>query len=378
MSEKKDKTESGKKRRERLPGPQRIDGENEASSEPPVDPNGFYSNNVEEAVIRLVGGTLQNDAKKRKLTQPNNGNFDPFMNVNMYMGGSHWDILADPDPLASTDFFNQSQHNNAQQHLQPQSQRGKRQRVDGNVDPTLAQIYDSSSPGQANAIQNRHTQEAALLQQRLSHLSQVTFEGSDVSRNRSWTGDGTETGGNFTIEEIKALDDFMAEYSRSHNLDRDQLCERVWANERKKDNFWDQVTGVLPHRTRASVYKHVRRSYHVFRARGKWTFAEDQQLKELFEKKGAQWKAIGRIMHRMPEDCRDRWRNYVKCGDRRKENKWTTQEEELLTQAVNEFRQEEPHGTINWTSISDRMGGTRSRIQCRYKWRKLSKTKESI
>lgn len=28
---------------------------------------------------------------------------------------------------------------------------------------------------------------------------------------------------------------------------------------------------------------------------------------------------------------------------------------------------------INWTVVSERMGGTRSRIQCRYKWNKMIK-----
>ncbi|GMG16628.1 unnamed protein product [[Candida] boidinii] len=132
----------------------------------------------------------------------------------------------------------------------------------------------------------------------------------------------------------------------------------------------------------------------------------------------------------MPEDCRDRWRNYVKCGQNRATNKWTEDEEDKLREVVSllvkenseilgkrddeeEYEEEEEMGQgddadvvnhdvdaimknektngdkvkrkkkknnynigeslINWTIVSERMGGTRSRIQCRYKWNKLLK-----
>ncbi|KAK7208291.1 hypothetical protein BZA70DRAFT_43902 [Myxozyma melibiosi] len=181
-------------------------------------------------------------------------------------------------------------------------------------------------------------------------------------------------GGSFTPEETVALETFMQEYGREHDLDHEGLCRRVWANERKKDNFWDAVTNALPHRTRASVYKHVRRKYHPYEQRGKWTPAEEEQLRQLKDEYGAQWKIIGKHIGRMPEDCRDRWRNYVKCGTSRGQNKWSVEEEVKLIQIVNEIRYSHPGSEVNWTVVSEKMGGIRSRIQCRYKWKKLTRT----
>ncbi|KAK9368745.1 hypothetical protein V1509DRAFT_622676 [Lipomyces kononenkoae] len=180
-------------------------------------------------------------------------------------------------------------------------------------------------------------------------------------------------GGSFTADEINALEQFMSRYQAEHGLDYAALCRRVWANERKKDNFWDAVASALPHRTRASVYKHVRRKYHPYELRGKWSSEDDAALKRMVEMHGAQWKTIGRLIGRMPEDCRDRWRNYVKCGTNRGQNKWSVDEENKLIEVVNSIRFGDPSAEINWTAVSEKMGGIRSRIQCRYKWKKLNK-----
>lgn len=180
----------------------------------------------------------------------------------------------------------------------------------------------------------------------------------------------------FSKEEIEAIDKFIVDYCHINNMTRRQICERVWSNERKKDDFWESLHKVLPYRTRASVYKHVRRSYHIFDVRGKWTPEEDVTLGRLAQEKDGQWKLIGQEMGRMPEDCRDRWRNYVKCGNNRAQNKWQDSEEEKLKNVITEILNEQlnsPAPIINWTLVSEKMGGTRSRIQCRYKWNKILK-----
>ena len=102
-------------------------------------------------------------------------------------------------------------------------------------------------------------------------------------------------------------------------------------------------------------------------------------LRKLASTKEGNWKEIGDNMGRMPEDCRDRWRNYVKCGENRVSNKWSEEEERKLRDIVTDMvahigddnKLKAP--TINWTIVSERMNGVRSRIQCRYKWNKLVK-----
>lgn len=233
-------------------------------------------------------------------------------------------------------------------------------------------------------------------------------------------------GKSFDESEEEALEQFIKEYQKIRGLSRRQICERIWSNERRKDDFWTNICRVLPYRTRSSIYKHVRRKYHVFEQRGKWTPEEDAELARWCAEKEGQWSNIGKVLGRMPEDCRDRWRNYVKCGPNRAANKWSPEEEEKLKNVIqrmldvakaaydadedipdgmakassdkmaNEHEREvigiqgddkrasmnskknpSPKDIINWTVVSEQMGGSRSRIQCRYKWNKLLK-KEAL
>lgn len=183
----------------------------------------------------------------------------------------------------------------------------------------------------------------------------------------------------FSVSEVAALDVFIHEYCRIFGITIDQMKQRIWSNGKKKDCFWRCLQEVLPERSRASLYKHVRRSYHIFKVRGKWTKQEDEQLAKLGKQFNGRWQLVGKKMGRMPEDCRDRWRNYIKCGENRKTDKWTPMEEEKLMQVISgmlKSHDSDKAPRINFTKVSELMDGTRSRIQCRYKWKKLQKRYE--
>ena len=217
----------------------------------------------------------------------------------------------------------------------------------------------------------------------LTNVESLVEESSEIACN--WynslpnnTGKGPRI---FSDQEIQAVDHFIAGYCHLNKWSREDICNRIWSNVRKKDKFWENLTRVLPYRSRASVYKHVRRQYHVFDVRAKWTKQDDELLRRWGTTHEGKWKQIGEAMGRMPEDCRDRWRNYVKCGENRSSNKWSVEEEntltDIVTQMLHDIADKEKEASINWTVVSERMNGVRSRIQCRYKWSKLLK-RESV
>lgn len=182
----------------------------------------------------------------------------------------------------------------------------------------------------------------------------------------------------FSAEEIAIMESFVDRYCQLHSLLRKDVCRRVWAAERTKDSFWELAMRIFPYRLRALVYKHMRRQFHHFSVRAKWTREEDLLLEKLAVLCAQNWKHIGEAMRRMPEDCRDRWRNYVKCGDNRARNKWLPDEEQMLRGIVMEMlRSSSDKQSINWTLVSERMNGVRLRIQCRYKWNKIMKNEQA-
>ncbi|KAL6454201.1 REB1 DNA-binding protein REB1 [Candida maltosa Xu316] len=153
-------------------------------------------------------------------------------------------------------------------------------------------------------------------------------------------------------------------------------------SEKRRDHFWKRAFRSMPYRSQSSFYKHCRRKFHVFDVRAKWSPEDDDRLRQLAIDHAGKWKQVGDLMGRMPEDCRDRWRNYVKCGNKRSTDKWTQEElDKLLTIVQDEMSRltngqiggtENQLKNINWTVVSEKMNGVRSRIQCRYKWVRIS------
>ena len=280
------------------------------------------------------------------------------------------------------------------------------------VDPQLMQLDEDAAiamgqlPTDKPKKRRRSTQENDEVGQQLEGEAAEASKKAGARRKpanekkASWgtvtTNNGeAPNGGTFGVNERFAIDKALMDFSKENNMTMEQLGERVWGNNRPKDEFWDTICRAVPNRSRASVYKHVRRSCHIFQQRAKWTEEEDAELAALVAEKGNKWKDIGLAMHRMGEDCRDRYRNYVKCGKNRGTDRWSEEEEALLKSTVAAHKEiakqvliaegkplpppeTEDQVLINWTVVSDKMENKRSRIQCRYKWKKMIAQKERV
>lgn len=198
--------------------------------------------------------------------------------------------------------------------------------------------------------------------------------------------------GTFTLPECTTIDNYLQGFAAANSLTEKQLIARIWGDtsvvstqtKAERESFWKDLYELFPHRKRLAIYNHVRRRYHNFDVQGaKWDDVHDAELARMVKEQGKKWTLIGRAMGRLPDDCRDRWRNYVKCGQGRREKEWTEEEEAQLRSVVAEVRESvrkaaEDRGEVivgevepNWTVVSEKIGGWRSRIQCRYKWSKL-------
>lgn len=89
---------------------------------------------------------------------------------------------------------------------------------------------------------------------------------------------------------------------------------------------------------------------------GKWTPEADEALLALVEDKGHRWAEIGAALGRLPEGCRDRWKD-IRLGSDVNAGRWSPQEVQALTDAVREYLEAK-------AQVRRAGGGARSRV-CR-------------
>ncbi|KAI4209712.1 MAG: hypothetical protein LQ351_007366 [Letrouitia transgressa] len=210
-------------------------------------------------------------------------------------------------------------------------------------------------------------------------------------------------GGMFLPQEINKLDSFCGWFCEENNINQQQFNDMIHSSLRGNaeiTNFYNEIYALIPYRTRQSIFRFCRRHFHNFAARGVWTESDDERLRDAVAQRGRSWKAVGEIIERFPEDCRDRYRNYLVNLETRNKDQWSTVEIQRLVKAIDECillmteerriaREERHFGRelpasesesdeeieqmkfINWQIVSDKMGGTRSRLQCSHKWNGL-------
>lgn len=231
----------------------------------------------------------------------------------------------------------------------------------------------------------------ALQRKQKSHVSSPPAE------------DEAPKGGVYSSGEITKLENFRGNYCEEHKISEWQFNEII--HNPMKDNskaqaLWQEIYETLDYRTKHSLRRFCHRRFHNFGVRGAWTAEDDELLDHAVEEKGKSWVAVGQMMGRFEEDVRDRWRNYHVNAELRNSEKWLDCDVRNLAKAVdqcmhlmrdarlralqekyegrdiaeaewNEARNVDDSKLINWQVVSDRMGGSKSRLQCSFKWGKL-------
>ena len=242
---------------------------------------------------------------------------------------------------------------------------------------------------------------------------QVPAHTTAVSEER--TGDGVAAGdhgnepplsqNNFGDAEINRIERFRDVWCQRNARQPHEFNELIQSNlraTREAVEIFGELQEMFPHHKPIYIQRFCRRKFHNFSARGTWTLEEEEELCRAVAEKGTSWKGVGQLMNRFPEDCRDRWRNYLSTPERRNHDLWTEAEVRSLARCIfdcfcerfmDRWEQETdmsgyfpPAGPeidlndldmkfMNWQAVSDRMlelGLRRTRLQCSYKW---SKTK---
>ncbi|XP_078677702.1 cyclin-D-binding Myb-like transcription factor 1 isoform X3 [Branchiostoma floridae x Branchiostoma belcheri] len=172
--------------------------------------------------------------------------------------------------------------------------------------------------------------------------------------------------GMWSKEEVEVLKANIEQYCKDHNIeDAAEVVFEMSKDERK--DFYRTIAKGL-NRPLFAIYRRVLRMYDNRNHVGKYTPEEIERLKELRQKHGSNWAAIGVALGRSASSVKDRCRL---MRDSCNSGKWSNEEETRLQDAVHEVTNT-IHGQpvtsgISWAEVAHRVG-TRSEKQCRSKW----------
>ncbi|KAH9469278.1 hypothetical protein Pst134EA_009799 [Puccinia striiformis f. sp. tritici] len=187
--------------------------------------------------------------------------------------------------------------------------------------------------------------------------------------------------GRFTTTEQTTIEKMIGKYCDEHGLSKEEFAillyqkkNDVSINERGKlKELAPSLGDALPGRPIMSIWKYVKRAYDPQSKLGRWTKEEELTLQEAQKKYGAAWTQISEVVGRSADDCKDRWRNYTCVQDVKNSGVWSQEEVDRLTELMNQSKYifPDPKDQLSdghWTWVSNQMGGSRSRSQCRIKW----------
>ncbi|KAI2463534.1 hypothetical protein F4781DRAFT_117723 [Annulohypoxylon bovei var. microspora] len=195
--------------------------------------------------------------------------------------------------------------------------------------------------------------------------------------------------GPFSDFELRNIAQAVENWRDDHDLTQNEVNTLIQGNpkEVRSHEFWARIVAVCPNRPRQKLINQCRRKFHNFVARGTWSEEQQEELKRVWEEHGNRYAIIGKLINRHPEDVRDRIRNYVVCGDNRRSDPWSVEEEEklqaIIDDALRVIRERREEGKLNlqeadedlidWQRVSELMDRTRSRLQCIQKWKIMNR-----
>ncbi|KAH9033062.1 hypothetical protein EDB85DRAFT_2145101 [Lactarius pseudohatsudake] len=176
--------------------------------------------------------------------------------------------------------------------------------------------------------------------------------------------------GPFSKEETQKIHDTIQMYQKENNLDDERLDDLIHSSEPAK-GFWSRIARAVPQRGVKSVFYHVRRARDYLGKAGKWSAAEDEQLRIAVQKHGKDWVAVADLVQRSAADCSDRFRQHVQYKGTKRKGAWSSEEEGQLLHAIEGLARDgksDMSARGFWVFVSKAMGATRTPKQCQSKW----------
>ena len=199
------------------------------------------------------------------------------------------------------------------------------------------------------------------------------------------TDDATGAKGNFTQQEMDALDSYRSRACVEFGLSLHEFNDLInwpkgnpWPNDNvSKDVLMAAYYDILPRRNKRSLRRYKERWFKNTSTKAhSWSAQQDQELILLVRERGQKWVEIASLIGRTQDEVATHWYNKVQHQDKRASGQWTEEEVRSLRDAVKQCKTRlgvalgpETDHEIRWSVVSDMLGNKRTRQQCSLRWR---------
>ncbi|TKY89415.1 hypothetical protein EX895_001946 [Sporisorium graminicola] len=171
--------------------------------------------------------------------------------------------------------------------------------------------------------------------------------------------------GRFSKEEQDTIKNGIAEFMKLKGLSEDDFQELLY-NYREKGwekmytELWKDLAGRLDGRPNIAVRLHVRTNKSQFRRQGRYTLAEDFEIRTRMGVQREDAASVAKRLGRLNQDVLSRFVKLQVKDEMADGPAWTAEEDKEVLAALEKYKQEHPGEVISWKAIASMVGNKRS------------------
>lgn len=252
---------------------------------------------------------------------------------------------------------------------EPVKRKRGRPRKDPNAPPSAKKAKrEAGQDGERRGRRPKMSEEAAIEELKGLSRRELLVErvySSDMLAKLERTIGLQYTKGRFSTDEQDKIKNGIAEFMKAKKLTEEDFQELLY-NYREKGwekmytELWKDLAGRLDGRPNIAVRLHVRTNKSQFRRQGRYTLAEDHEIRERMGKMREDAASVAKRLGRLNQDVLSRFVKLQVKEEMAEGPTWTAQEDKAVIAALEEYKQEHPGEVISWKAIANKMGNKRS------------------
>ncbi|SPO22332.1 uncharacterized protein UTRI_01010 [Ustilago trichophora] len=249
-----------------------------------------------------------------------------------------------------------------------QKRKRGRPRKDGSAPSAKKPKRDAGENGERRGRRAKMSEEAAMEELRGLPKRELLVErvySSDMLAKLERTIGLEYKKGRFDKEEQDTIKNGIAEFMKLKGLSEEDFQELLY-NYREKGwekmytELWKDLAGRLEGRPNIAVRLHVRTNKSQFRRQGRYTLAEDFEIRNRMGVLREDAASVAKRLGRLNQDVLSRFVKLQVKDEMADGPTWTQEEDKAVLAALEQYKKEHPGEVISWKAIANMMGNKRS------------------